>query len=108
MNTITTLADLDRHLDHHGLTATLTPAGRIHLNTTHPPEPIRQWIAGHRALVLDWLHFRCHTCGLDAAVFDSHATPWCKTHMPPTDPAIRAAIVTLAALGPLTLEQAAS
>ena len=108
MTTISTLADLDRHLNLHNITATLTAAGRIHLNTTHPPEPIRQWITHHRQLVLDSLAFTCHHCHHEAAVFDTTGTPWCETHMPATDPAIRAAIVTLAALGPLTLEQAAS
>lgn len=108
MSTIRTLAELDRHLDHHGITLTLTPAGRIHLDTDHPPNHIRDWIAAHRDLVLDWLNFTCVRCGLDAIVFDTNAQPWCEQHMPITDPAISAALVTLAALGPLTLEQAAS
>lgn len=108
MSTIRTLADLDRQLDLHNITATLTAAGRIHLDTTHPPDHIRQWITQHRQLVLDWLNFTCVRCGLDAIVFDTNAQPWCEQHMPITDPAISAALVTLAALGPLTLEQAAS
>lgn len=92
MTTIRTLADLDHHLDHHGITATLTDNGHIHLDTDHPPNHIRDWIAAHRDLVLDWLTFHCVACGLDAIVFDTAANPWCETHMPITDPAIRAAI----------------
>lgn len=105
MTTIRTLADLDHHLDHHGITATLTDNGHIHLDTDHPPNHIRDWIAAHRDLVLDWLTFHCVACGLDAIVFDTAANPWCETHMPITDPAIRAAIATLNTLGPLTLAE---
>lgn len=106
MSTIRTLADLDRQLDLHNITATLTAAGRIHLDTTHPPDHIRQWITQHRQLVLDSLAFTCHHCHHEAAVFDTTGTPWCETHMPATDPAIKAALTTLATLGPLHLGQA--
>ena len=73
---------------------------------TATPE-IRTWVAANRQLVLDWLNFTCPTCGLEAQVFDTTGTPWCETHMPITDPAIRAAIATLNTLGPLTLQATA-
>lgn len=107
---IRNLADLDRELDVHGLT--LTPANKNGIRATGTnttiPDHVRDWIVEHRQLVLDWLHFRCVRCAAEAAVFDSTGTPWCAEHMPVTDPAIRAAIVTLAQLGPLTLEEQAS
>lgn len=104
--TITSIATLDHELDRHSITATLTPAGRIHLNTTNPPDHIVTWIKTHRQLVLDWLHHTCHTCHDPAAVYDTDGTPHCTTHMPEQDPAIQAAITTLAALGQLTIEAA--
>lgn len=99
---IRTLADLDHHLHHHDITLTADPDGRIRATPAPIPDTIRTWIVDHRPQVLDWLAFRCH-CGHDAAVFDSDGTPWCDEHMPDTDPAIRAALVTLAQLRP-TLE----
>lgn len=104
--TITSIATLDTELDRHGLTATLTPTGNIHLNTPTPPAHIATWIITNRHLVLDWLHFTCHTCHTPApaAAFDTTGTPHCTTHMPKQDPAIAAAIHTLAALGQLTIE----
>lgn len=104
MTTITSIATLDAELDRHGITATLTPAGHIHLNTTTIPDHIRDWITTNRPLTLDWLTFHCHTCHADAHVYDSDGTPHCTTHMPTTDPAIAAAITTLTATGPLTIE----
>lgn len=108
MTTIHTLADLDRELDRANITLTID-GNRIAATPPDTATPeIRTWVAANRQLVLDWLNFTCLTCHGEAAVFDSDGTPWCETHMPATDPAISAALVTLAALGPLTLEQAAS
>lgn len=94
-------------LEADGITLTTTPHGTIR---AHGPllDHHRTLITTHKTALLDYLNFTCLTCHGDAAVFDSDGTPWCETHMPATDPAISAALVTLAALGPLTLEQAAS
>lgn len=102
-----TPAQLVDQLAADSITLTATPHNTIRAHGTLTDHH-RTLITTHKDALLDWLRFTCHTCHHPAAVFDSTGTPWCAEHMPVTDPAIRAAIVTLAQLGPLTLEEQAS